>query len=122
MTEFFPIYVFTGISILCLALLVIFKIRDKRSVLAIEDKDFIEIFVEKKKRALSSNLGTISFKTYTILLIALPIIVGVLGWIFIKDKAIVILMALLSILTPDIIIKASEKSKKSFLKSGMPED
>lgn len=122
MTEFLPIYVFTAISILCLALLVIFKIRDKRSVLAVEDKDFIETFIEKKKRMLNSNLGTISFRTYTILLIALPIIIGVLGWIFVKDKAIVVLMALLSVLTPDVIIKAAEKNKKSFLKKGTPED
>lgn len=112
MTEFLPIYVFTAISILCLALLVIFKIRDKRSVLAVEDKDFIETFIEKKKRMLNSNLGTISFRTYTILLIALPIIIGVLGWIFVKDKAIVVLMALLSVLTPDVIIKAAEKKQE----------
>ena len=117
MSEFLPIYVLTAVAILCIAAIVIIRIRNRHSLLNADEHDFIATAIEKKKRKLNSNLGTISFKAYITLLICLPICILTVGWIFFDDKAIVMIFALVSMLLPDLYIKMSEKKQKDLFEA-----
>ena len=112
MNDLLPIYVFSAITVVCIIIVVILKIREKHSLLNVEDNDFIEDFIEKKKRKLNSNLGTMSFKTYTTMLIGLPLAVMLGGWLLLDNKAVAMLLAIGSVFVPDFIIKSSERKQK----------
>lgn len=112
MSEFLPVFVFVAIAILSATAIIIFKIREKKSLLDTGEKDFISIAIEKKKRSLDSNMGTMSFKQYITLLVALPICILGFGWLFLDNKAIVLIFACASVFLPDLYIKASVQKQR----------
>ena len=78
--EFIPVYVFLTITIFALTYIVIHKIREKYIGLS-KEPDFIELFIDNKRRELDSNIGGMSFRVYAGLVIIIPIIVTLLIWV-----------------------------------------
>lgn len=112
--EFIPIYVFLAISIFALDIAVIYHIRD-RYVGISKEKDFLEKFIETKKRSMDSNLGGMSFKMYTVLVILCPVAVTLLIWFILKRPILAVVAGLFSVFLPELVLRFTvTKQKENF--------
>lgn len=111
---YLPIIVLIALVMICIAIAIIIQIRNKKTVLSINaEEDFIDKAATKKKHKLSAMHSSISFKTYVILIVAIPIAIAVAGWFLIDNKLIVLLISLVSIFIPDGIINVMRAKKAS---------
>lgn len=113
--EFVPIGILICISVFSIAIAIILKIHNNKSIISKNDNDFIDDIIEKKKRSLNSNIGGISWKSYVLSLILFPLSLTVISYLFLPYKPICILFAIIGLFVPDIFIKITQKqSKKAF--------
>ena len=108
-TELSPILVLIFISALAFSIAAILSIRSKKSRLSVENKDFIDIAIENKKRALNSKVGGMAWKTYIALLILCPSVMLVFSLLFVSPKPLCIVFAAAGLFIPEVIIRRQEK-------------
>lgn len=103
--EYIPIIILAALSFMLIAIAIIIAIRNKRTILVRDnERDFIDDFKEKKTKSLAAKHSLLSFKTYIGMLIGIPALVAFVGWLFIKNKVVVLLVALACLFIPDAII------------------
>lgn len=111
--QFLPILVLIFISVFCCAIAIILSIHHRKSALKIEDDDFIDSIIKKKKAKLENNIGGISWKTYVSLLIVCPLIVGIASAIVLQYKPLCLVFALLGLLIPELLVNVFAAKKKA---------
>ncbi|MBQ7818432.1 MAG: type II secretion system F family protein [Bacteroidales bacterium] len=114
--EFIPIALLIIICIVCFGIAIVLRIHQRKSHLStVNDSDFIDTFIDKKKRRIEANIGGMSWKMYVSLLITCPVVVGILTYFFLPYKPLCILFALIGIFIPELIIRfASKRNKNKF--------
>lgn len=113
MTEFGFIYVFLIIFALCVAAIFVIKIQDDKSAFIDQnDQDFFTKLYKSKDEMLRVNMPNISIKTYIIMSLACPFLIGFLLWMLLPNKLFASLLAMFSILLPDFVIRLIIESKK----------
>lgn len=105
MSEFAFIYVFFVSFALCIAALLILRLREKKSVLTEEDDDFFSRFYARKKHMLETNLPTVSIRMYLAASAACPVFFGIVFWLLFPNKSFAAVMAAFTALLPDFIIR-----------------
>lgn len=106
---------FAGVSVLLIFLAAIINIREKKTIIKKSDNDFIDDFIEHKKKHLASIPGAMSVKTYLTLMILFAVVGAVAAWFISKTLWISILLFLLGLFVPKFIVNYSEqKHKKIF--------
>lgn len=109
------VYLFWVLMIGALALIAIYKITQYKSALGVDEKDFVTSFIEGKKKKINSNIGGITFKTYVLLIVALPVVGGILAYLLSSNMIITILVAAVLLCLPDLILKfTAQKQEKLF--------
>lgn len=111
MSEFTYIYVFFVAIFLCLAIVILIKIRDKKDVL-VADRDFISVFLENKDKQLKQNLPNVTLKKYLILTALCPVAFGTLFWMVFPNKMLGITIAIFTVLLPEFVVQIMIESKK----------
>lgn len=116
MDNIYYIILFVILAIVFVFLVIIINIRSKRSIISKEfEPDFIDNFISKKKSKLKKIPGAMSIKTYLLLMILLPIIMGFGSWFAFEILWLSILLAVGSIFVPEVLVMISENnSKKNF--------
>lgn len=114
-SEFLPIFILIFISFLCVAIAIVLSIRSRKSLLNVDDKDFIDEMINKKKKQLEMQIGGMSWKTYCLVMFISPVVLGAISYIFISPKPLCILFAFVGLFVPEVIIKlTASKQKKNF--------
>ena len=101
--QLIPAVVFAALAILCLALLVIFKLQEQKTVLNTK-KDFLQTAYDNKKRSINANTSPITFKMYALMICAVPIGLFVFAWIVLNDPLIGIVLGIIGLFIPDLIV------------------
>ena len=116
MDNIYFIILFVVLCIIFTFLSIIITVRSKESIIAkTEEKDFIDAFFDKKRASLKKIPGAISIKTYTILMMFCPLILGFGSWFILKMLWISVLLAFIGVFIPELLVKLSEnKQKKDF--------
>lgn len=112
MSEFSFIYVFLIAFALCVAWIIIIRIREDKSTLAEEKEDFITTFYNKKKRMLEINMPKLSIQNYLLMVIGSPVLFTALLWFVMKNKAFVLALAMFSVFLPDFVIRIIVESRR----------
>lgn len=107
--ELSPIFILIFISAMGFAIAAILAIRSKKSRLSIDDRDFIDIAIQTKKKAIENKVGCMSWKTYVLLLFICPISLCVLSLLFINPKSLSIVFAAFGVFIPELIIRRQIK-------------
>ena len=111
--DLLPIILLVGIALAMFAVAAILKIRSKKSLLVENEADFIDKLVEKKKRKLNASLGGITWNTYIGLLVLCPVGAALLGYAFLENKALCVVLAFVGLFVPEIITRImAQKAKK----------
>lgn len=110
--EFIPIAILIFISFVSLAIAVILKIHQEKSRLDIDDSDIIDKIISSKKKKVEASIGGMSWKMYVGLLIACPLAVGFITYLFLPYKPLCVVFAMLALFVPEFIIKYTTKKKK----------
>lgn len=110
--DIMPVIVMLGIAFVAIAIAVVLKIRSKKSLLRVDDKDFIDEIIDKKKRKLNANIGGMTWTSYVGLLVLCPVSIGALSAIFLSNKAFAIVFAFCGLFIPDAIVKIKAKKQK----------
>lgn len=115
LSDLIPIILLVGIAFTMFAVAAILKIRSKKSLLIETEADFIDEFIEKKKRKLNASFGGITWKTYVALIILCPIGAALLGFIVMENKAFCIVFAFAGLFVPEIAVRImAKKQRKKF--------
>lgn len=115
LTDFLPIFILIFISAICVAIAVVLSIRSRKSLLNVDNKDFIDEIVDKKKKQLQLQVGGMSWKAYCSMIVIVPICLGVISYLFISPKPLCILFAFLGAFVPEIIVRTrNSKQRKDF--------
>lgn len=101
--QLIPAVVFAALAILCLALLVIFKLQEQKTVLNTK-KDFLQTAYDNKKRSINANTSPITFKMYALMICVVPIGLFVFAWIVLNDPLIGIVLGIIGLFIPDLIV------------------
>lgn len=115
-TEQLNLIIVVAFTIALIAAAVIINIIGRKSLLKDHEQDFITDAIQKKKRHIEQT-GGISFNTYIALLIGLPVVVGVLAWIFISNKMIALLLAMSMLFVPDTVSRMRRDRKDAEFES-----
>ena len=103
--------------IICITTIVIIKIRDNKVMLNEQDeeidRDFIDTFVNYKKRKLSSKPWVMDYKTYKVTSTVSAIIVAVVTFITTANILYTVLFSLIGALFPELIIAFQSASQKT---------
>ena len=107
---------FTVLTILMIGISVAIAIREKKSTITGErEKDLIDKFADSKKKQLYAIPGAISFKVYTVIMVAAPIILG--GAVFLLTQSIIsaVIGLAAGVIAPELIVRLQKsKSDKDF--------
>ena len=107
---------FTVLTILMIGISVAIAIREKKSTITGErEKDLIDKFADSKKKQLYAIPGAISFKAYTVIIVAAPIILG--GAVFLLTQSIIsaVIGLAAGVIAPELIVRLQKsKSDKDF--------
>ena len=107
---------FTVLTILMIGISVAIAIREKKSTITGErEKDLIDKFADSKKKQLYAIPGAISFKLYTVIMVAAPIILG--GAVFLLTQSIIsaVIGLAAGVIAPELIVRLQKsKSDKDF--------
>lgn len=115
LSDLIPIILLVGIALTMFAVAIILKIRSRKSLLKENETDFIDEIIEKKKRKLNASLGGITWKTYVGLLVLCPIGAGLLGYIFMENKAFCAVFAFVGLFIPEVAVRImAKKQRKKF--------
>ena len=112
MNLFLPLIFTMTLAILCVAAAVIIHIRAKKLRLCRDESDFIEVIVQKKKLSLKSIAGGFSLKNYILLMLIVPVMVGLIIWMFTSSLPLSFIMALLGLATPEVWTRITSKKQK----------
>lgn len=107
--QLIPAVVFAALCIFCLALLVIFKIQEQKSVLNTK-KDFLQTAYDNKKRSISANTSPITFKLYALMICVIPLGLFIFAWIFLNDPMIGIVLGIIGVFIPDLLVSITGNS------------
>lgn len=114
-SDFAPIFILIFIFAFCIAAAIILSIRSKKSRLGMDEKDFIDVAIENKKRSLNAQIGGLSWRDYIIILIVSPLALGALSYIFISPKPLCIVFAAIGLFVPEFLVRiGANKQKKKF--------
>lgn len=116
MEQLLPVYFFITAVCFCIAVCVIIRLRDSKTVLGTPEQDFIDVAIRKKKRKLALQ-GGFSFRNYVLLLIFCPLVLGLLGYVLTGNTVISLILALLSLIIPDILVRALAERQRSLFES-----
>lgn len=105
MNEFAFIYVFFISFSLCIAALLIIRVRDQKQVLGEQNEDFFTRFCEKKKHMLEVSLPVVSLQMYLAVVAGSPVLFGIIFWLLFPNKSFAAVMAAFTVLLPDFIIR-----------------
>ena len=117
MKELIPVYFLLAGVAFCVAIAVIIKLRDTKSVVGIPERDFIDTFTDSKKEMLKTTGGGFPYRYYALLLLACPIICGLLTYVLSKDFVAAMLVAFASLLLPDLLIKILAQRQRTLFES-----
>lgn len=107
---FFVIFMLT-VSILALAIYVILKIINKKSIL-VREQDFISVFIDKEKTFLLKNKSFMDMNVYIALCIAIPVGMCLLIY-FVTFNPVMSLLGLIGVIIPHCILSMSSTVKES---------
>lgn len=111
--QFLPIVILVFVAVLCSAIAVAMSIHQRKSALKIEDDDFIDKAIKNKKSKIENEIGGISWKTYLLLLITCPLIIGIASALVLQYKPLCIVFALVGLIIPELLIKLFAIKKKA---------
>lgn len=117
MKEMIPVYFLLAGTVLCVAVAVILKLRDNKSAVGVPERDFIDTFVDSKKKMLKTVGGGFPFRYYALLMALCPIIIGIAIYMLSKDYLAVLFAALASLLLPDLLVRFLAERQKSLFES-----
>lgn len=112
MNEFAFIYIFMMAFFLCAALLIIFKIREKKSVLVTEEPDFYEVWYTRKRRELEISFPKITMSMYISMLAATPLFTICLFWILMPNKIFAVFMGASTVFLPNFIMRMVKEQRQ----------
>ena len=113
MTQIIPIYVFAIIAIICIAWYAEINESSERNKLLSEKKETLtDKWVNRKKHEMESDSSMMSFRTYSFLLIFLPLLTGAITWSVFRNTTIALFCAVGSLAIPDLIRKMFAKKQK----------
>lgn len=112
MKEISPILVLIFISAMGFAVAAILAIRSKKSRLIVDDRDFIDIAIQNKKKSIENKVGCMSWKMYVTLLTICPISLCILSLLFISSKPLCIVFAAIGLFIPELIIRRQIKKNE----------
>ena len=111
-TDFAPILILVFIIAFCVATAIILNIRSRKSLLDINDNDFIDEIIIRKKRKINANIGGITWTEYVTVIILMPIAFGLFSYYFISPKPLCIVFIVLGLFVPDLFIYITNKKQK----------
>lgn len=111
MRELIPIFALIAISAACIAVAVVLAIRSKKSRIRVEEKDFIDVAIERKKGKLKAIPNGLTWKTYTGLMLIFSLGAAVISFIFLRTKVFCVLFAFLGLFIPEVISQIQARSK-----------
>lgn len=104
--------------IVCLAILVIMKLREKRfssgSVIdEAQNRDFLDDFADAKRNSLAQSPWNMSYETYVTIGVVSTIILAVLAYVLYANLIITIIAAVIGLFVPEAIVQMQARSRKS---------
>ena len=107
---------FTVLTILMIGISVAIAIREKKSTITGErEKDLIDKFADSKKKQLYAIPGAISFKVYTVIMVAAPIILGGAAFLLTQSIVSAVIGLAAGVIAPELIVRLQKsKSDKDF--------
>ncbi len=107
---------FTVLTILMIGISVAIAIREKKSTITGErEKDLIDKFADSKKKQLYAIPGAISFKVYTVIMVAAPIILGGAAFLLTQSIISAVIGLAAGVIVPELIVRLQKsKSDKDF--------
>lgn len=107
---------FTVLTILMIGISVAIAIREKKSTITGErEKDLIDKFADSKKKQLYAIPGAISFKVYTVIMVAAPIILGGAAFLLTQSIISAVIGLAAGVIAPELIVRLQKsKSDKDF--------
>ena len=107
---------FTVLTILMIGISVAIAIREKKSTITGErEKDLIDKFADSKKKQLYAIPGAISFKVYTVIMVAAPIILGGAAFLLTQSIISAVIGLAAGVIAPELIVRFQKsKSDKDF--------
>jgi tight adherence protein B len=107
---------FTVLTILMIGIAIAIAIREKKSTITGErEKDLIDKFIDTKTKQLYAIPGAISIKTYTVIMVAAPVILGGAAFMFTQSAVAAVIGLAAGAVAPELIVRLQKsKSDKDF--------
>lgn len=110
--DFAFIFIFFIVIAFSITIAIIIDIRDKKTILVDNDKDFIDKFIDNKQKRLQILRPTLSVRNYFIMVVGSGFLMTVLFWLIFPNKSIATFFGFFSIFLPDLILNLMYESKK----------
>lgn len=107
---------FTVLTILMIGIAIAIAIREKKSTITGErEKDLIDKFTDTKTKQLYAIPGAISIKTYTVIMVAAPVILGGAAFMLTQSAVAAVIGLAAGAVAPELIVRLQKsKSDKDF--------
>ncbi len=107
---------FTVLTILMIGIAIAIAIREKKSTITGErEKDLIDKFTDTKTKQLYAIPGAISIKTYTVIMVAAPVILGGVAFMLTQSAVAAVIGLAAGAVAPELIVRLQKsKSDKDF--------
>ena len=107
---------FTVLTILMIGIAIAIAIREKKSTITGErEKDLIDKFTDTKTKQLYAIPGAISIKTYTVIMVVAPVILGGAAFMLTQSAVAAVIGLAAGAVAPELIVRLQKsKSDKAF--------
>lgn len=107
---------FSVLTILMIGIAIAIAIREKKSTITGErEKDLIDKFTDTKTKQLYAIPGAISIKTYTVIMVAAPVILGGAAFMLTQSAVAAVIGLAAGAVAPELIVRLQKsKSDKDF--------
>ncbi len=107
---------FTVLTILMIGIAIAIAIREKKSTITGErEKDLIDKFTDTKTKQLYAIPGAISIKTYTVIMVVAPVILGGVAFMLTQSAVAAVIGLAAGAVAPELIVRLQKsKSDKDF--------
>jgi len=100
-------------SILCIAIAVIIRMREKQTAVGVRRKDFIELAIERKRAALAANPWGMSLKVYVAISAAGAVLGGGAAYLATQNMILSFALFVIGLFLPELIEAIRENRERS---------